>query len=177
MASETTVDTFADTVEWLLDLYDIDRSARSLRQARRAVITAYRDLPSKAHWSYFKRRVQFQTEASQAVNLAYDHTGGTYERLLTLTTGTWPTNAALGRVLLDSVAYDIEERKSNTEVTLSVASNPGADVAATDATWFRSVYTLPVRFIRSGEFYEIASSRRLTCVTPSEISENSIGDL
>lgn len=167
--AETEIQTYQDMVEHVLDLYDLDRTARNLRAARRAVMTAYRDLPSLHRWSYLTRRVQVQTEASESHTVVYDHTGGAYERQLT-TTGTWPTNAALGRVLISNVVYDIESRKSSTVLTLTSSSNPGSDVASTSATWFRAVYPMPVRFTRGHRLMDPSTGWALMPVTPQQVS-------
>jgi len=167
--AETELRTYGDMVEMALDLYDLDRTARNLRAARRAVLTAYRDLPTMHRWTYLTRRIQVTTEASSSVTATYDHTGGAYERVLT-TTGTWPTNAALGRVLINNVVYDVESRKSSTEVTLASDSNPGEDVSSGTVTWFRAVYPLPVRFIRAHQLVEPSTGWALTPLMPKEIA-------
>lgn len=163
------VHTYADAVEHVLDLYDLDRTARNLRMARRAVLSAYRDLPTMHRWSYLTRRVQFKTEASESHTAVYDHTGGAYERMLT-TTGTWPTNAAYGRVIIDNECYEIDARKSATVITLTSDSNPGADVASGTVTWFRSVYSMPVRFTRGHRLIEPSTGSALSPVTPVQVS-------
>lgn len=121
---------------------------RELRMAKTACITAYRDLVNIHPWTYYQRRTTLATEADYSTGtVGYDHTGGTYERQLTLATGTWPTNAARGCVKISSVSYDIEDRKSTSVVTLTANSNPGADVAAgTSYLWYRDAYPLPVNF-------------------------------
>lgn len=140
--------TFEDVVEHVLDMYDIDSTARNRRQARRALLRAYRDLPQMRSWTCFSRQAVINTVASYSTGtVEYDHTGGTYERQLTLTSGTWPTWAALGRVLINNVSYTIDERKSGTVVTLTESSNPGQDVAAGETyEIFRESYPFPNNF-------------------------------
>lgn len=112
------------------------------------MLKAYRDLPSRHQFSYLTRRRLMQTVASQnSSTVTYDSTGGTYERMLTIAAGTWPSWAAYGRVVIDGVHYDVDERKSSTQLTLSEVSNPGADVASGTAyVIYRSSYPLPVNF-------------------------------
>lgn len=140
--------TFEDVVEHVLDMYDIDSTARNRRQARRALLRAYRDLPQMRSWTCFSRQAVINTVASYSTGtVEYDHTGGTYERQLTLTSGTWPTWAAMGRVLISNVSYTIDERKSGTVVTLTENSNPGQDVAAGETyEIFRESYPFPNNF-------------------------------
>lgn len=141
--------TYQDLTDRLLDIFDLDRAAsRDLRMARAAVLTAYRDMHQRAHWSYYDRQCVVLTVAPyETGTVAYDHTGGASERQLTLTDGTWPTWAASGRVIIDDVHYDVESRVSSTIITLGESSNPGADVASgTTYTIYRSAYDLPSDF-------------------------------
>lgn len=123
-----------------------DISALATRDARTAVLQAYRNLANCHRWSYLTQRGRLVTSAPQTTGtIEYDHTGGTYERMVTLTGATWPTWVANGELVISDIAYEIAERKSSTVLTLSVNSNPGADVAAlTTYTVQRSTYPLPI---------------------------------
>lgn len=140
--------TYEDVVEHVLDVFQIDRAdgSRSMRMARRAVDTALRDLPRQARWAYYDRVFSFLTTASQTSStITYDHTGGTYERMVTLASGTWPTDARYGVLKIGDAKYRVAERKSSTVITLHEYDNPGADAAAgTTYTWYRDAYPLPV---------------------------------
>jgi len=145
-------------------------TGRELRMAKAAVVTAYRDLPNVYPWTYYQRRTTFATEADYSTGtVAYDHTAGTYERMLTLTSGTWPTNAARGTVIIDSVHYDVEDRKSDSIITLTANSNPGADVAAGESyVWYRDSYPLPVNFRSIQTIVDCAlADRPLEYIPPS----------
>lgn len=175
--SEVEVWTFHDTVEHLLDLYDLPYEGRNLRQAVRAVLKAYRDLPQAHRWSYFYRSQPLRTEASQDTgSVVYDHTGGTFERQLTLSGATWPTTAAYGRVTFADTVYDVSTRESDTIVTLTEEGNPGADVASTDYTWFRSTYPLPVGLRRASPVVEGGTTTYLEYVTPAESLARFVGE-
>lgn len=166
LQTDTLVYTFQDVVEHLLDLHEIDRTPLNQRNARRAVLSAYRDFPNKHPWSYFYRQRLIQTAASYSTGtVAYDHTGGAHERLLTLTTGTWPTWAYYGRVIIDDVHYEVEDQKSDSLLTLREDSNPGADVTA-GATYeiYRNAYPLPANFRRLGHLVDIEQRRALPVV-------------
>lgn len=140
--------TFEDVIEHALDMYDIDPTPRNRRQARRALVRAYRDLPQMRSWTCFTRQSVLNTVASYSTGTVdYDHTGGTYERQVTLTSGTWPTWAAIGRLLINNVIYTVDERKSSTVLTLDENSNPGSDIAAGETyEIFRESYPLPNNF-------------------------------
>ena len=118
------------------------------RDFRSAVLGAYTDLASRYDWLYYHTEHEIRLEAQYSTGtIAYDHTGGANERQVTLTGGTWPTNAIEGRIKIADVRYPIESRVSDTIITLPADINPGADVAAlTTYTWLRSSYTLPADF-------------------------------
>lgn len=162
MATSRELWTFADAVEHVLDTASASGAAQQRRKARRAVLNAYRRFPLEDDWTYFLRRGQFTTEASQtAGTIAYEHTGGTYERQLTLSSATWPTNARYGMVEIADVPYFIEDRKSTTVVTLRIDSNPGADVdAGTAYTYWRNVYPVPLDFRAIKELRDLSNTGR-----------------
>ena len=118
------------------------------RDFRSAVLGAYSDLASRYDWLYFHTEHDIRLEATYSTGtIAYDHTGGSNERQVTLSGGTWPTNAIEGRLKISDVRYPIASRVSSTVITLPTDINPGVDVAAsTSYTWLRSSYTLPADF-------------------------------
>ena len=137
--------TYADTHARLMDWTGGADSTRTSNLARRAILDAYRDLPMVRNWNYYYGRGRIVTDDDYSTGtITYDHTGSTYERELTLATGTWPTNAAKGVVQIDGVEYQVDRRISSSIVTLKSETNPGADVAAgTSYQWYRDTYTLP----------------------------------
>lgn len=141
--------TYRDVLDHVLDAtVSGDRSARNQRSARRAIDEAYRELVNKREWNYYNRRYQFASPADQTTGtVAFDYSGGTYERMLTLTGATWPTNAVFYEVIINSVRYEIEDYKSTTVVTLTERANPRADIASgTTYTLAQSLYPLPDDF-------------------------------
>jgi hypothetical protein len=175
-AAITEVWTFQDAVEHVVDFFDLEQTARNLRMARRAVTTAYRDLPFKHRWSYYDRLNSVHTQASGTLTAVYDHTGGAYERVLTATAGTWDANAIYGEVVLGNDRYDIATRESSTEITLSPHSNPGADVASGSVTWMRKSYPLGISFRRASPVVELAESWMLEYVTPATLHQLEVGN-
>lgn len=148
MPASRDLPTYQDAVDRLLDIFDIDRTGRDLRLARNAVSAAVRAVSQAAHWSHYDRACTIQTVASYSTGtIEYDHTGGSSERLVTLTSGTFPTWAANGWIIIDNVHYEVDSRVSSTALTLAENSNPGADVAAsTTYTLYRHIYNLPTDF-------------------------------
>jgi hypothetical protein len=167
--SGTQIWTFRDVVDYVLDSHEIERTPLDERRARAAVLQVYRDMPAKHCWSYYYRQRLMQTVASYSTGtVVYDHTGGAHERLLTLTTGTWPSWGTYGRVIIDEVHYEVEERKSDSLLTLKSDSNPGADVASTTYEIYRSAYPLPTDFRKVNRLWDVDENRQLPVVDPTQ---------
>jgi len=171
--------TFADAIEHVIDVFDTDRGRRPQRNARRAVLNAYRDFPNWHEWSYYARRGQIVTSAPYTTGtVAYDDATNT----VTLTGGTWPSWAEYGEILLTSdsdtgiARYKVDRVVTTTTLTLSPYTQPGADLASQTFTLYRSLYPLPEPFIRCGPVVEIASSHWLTHVSPSEMLDRLSGN-
>lgn len=146
--------TFSDMVESLVDSARGSGLAEERRLARRVVMDCYREFPQRADWSYFNRTGQVRTEASStAGTLAYDHTGGSSERLVTLTGDTIDTTTGkYFSVIIANVHYPVDKVLSTTTFTLTEGQNPGADVAAgTSYTLYRSFYPVPSDYRRGQE--------------------------
>ncbi|NLX55069.1 MAG: hypothetical protein GXY58_08145 [Planctomycetaceae bacterium] len=178
LRSATEVWTYQDAVEHLLDVFDSDRAGRPLRMARRACHEALRELVSAHRWKYYDCRHVFQTEAPYSTGtIAYDHTGGAQERLVTLTGGTWPTSTAHYLLVISGVPYPVDQWVDATNVTLRADANPGADVAASTAyQLYRTSYPLPVGFVGGGELWDLADERQVEFVSTDEELQDSIFD-
>ena len=144
----TPIHSYHDIVDHLLDYFGGLEDGRNIKMSKRAILSAYRQLPTLYNWSYYYKRGRVTSVAAYSTGtVAYDHAGGTYARQVTLTGGTWPSWAARGIVQISNVSYDVHERKSDTVITLSVNSNPGADLTAgTSYKLSRDAYPLPVDF-------------------------------
>lgn len=166
---------FLDIVEHVLDVFlDGDRAKHSRRMARRAVLDAYEDLGNARNWTYLYRRFLIATVAQQNTgSIAYDHTGGSAERLVTLTDATWPEDVIYYELIVGNVRYEIERRVSDTEITLTEQANPGADVAAGTAyTLVKAAFPLPHTFqSRVGLVDANSRGRRLEYVAPAEFQQ------
>lgn len=160
--------TWKDLIDHLVDWLGGNPGAEAHRDARRASLQGLRKLASAARWSYLYDRLRVNTVAPYSTGtVAYDHAGGAHERLLTLTSGTWPEWAAQGSVRIGEVSYEVAERKSDTLVTLSVNSNPGADVASTSYTLYRDTYPLPTDFTAAGPLIIVGHSTLLSYEVPT----------
>jgi hypothetical protein len=174
--SGSTVWTYQDGMEHLFDGRDHTRTAGQQRAARRAILQAYRELPQKHYWNYFQRRMLLQTVDSYSTGtIAVDVTGGTYERMVTLTTGTWPTWAASGRIIIGGVHYEINRRESASVITLQSYSCPASDVASgTTYEIYQSAYPLPVNFRRLRRCYDVSQNLEIRQVTPTSEHSDSV---
>jgi len=150
--------TYRDTYEHLLDVFGLAGSDQNVtvRNLRRAIVEAYRRLPGLNHWAYYLRTTMVQTDATYSTGtIAYS----TSTNEATLTSGTWPTNAALGVLIISEVQYKIARRISSTVVELDSVSKPASTVAAgTSYRWARFRYLLPIDV---GDIREVINSQYL----------------
>ncbi len=160
--------TYSDLIAHILDYLGSNATQEAARDARRAALDAYRELSHAHRWMYYQARGRVQTVAHYNTGtIAYDHTGGSSERLLTLTDGVWPTWAAQGVLLVNDVAYQVAERQSDTLATLDIDSNPGQDVAADTAYYiYQDTYVLPHDFLEMEQLFEAQNSFWLEYADP-----------
>lgn len=165
--------TLADVVEYLIDGANATGIAEERRKARRAVLDAYREFPQRDEWAYFTRPGQVTTQASYATGtIEYDHTGGSEERLVTLTSGTVPDNVEWMTLVIDSVEYQVERAISSSTFTLTEFSNPGEDVAAgTEYSLFRSMYPVPIDWRTGSDPLQLSGWGAPCYVTPAQFME------
>lgn len=161
--------TFKDMIDHLVAYLGDNATKDAVRDVKRAAIDGYRELTTSHRWSYFFQRGRISTVASYTTGtIAYDHTGGTYENEITLTSGTWPSWANLGQIVISDIVYQVSERKSDTVITLLATSNPGADVdAGTTYTLYRDTYALPCDF-QSMDTIQLVNFWPLVFVHPRE---------
>lgn len=158
--------TYQDLVEHVLDMFDSPRSGRPLRMAKRACQEAMRELTHACQWSYYDTNYKFRTAANLTTGtVAYDHTGGAYENLLTLSGSTFPSNARLYTIILSGAHYPISRYIDTTRVVLDPDQNPGADVAAgTTYTMYRASYPMPMDFVQMGRLYDRDNDKEIPLV-------------
>ena len=136
---------YSDMLDYITALTDGGARTKDLRMYKEAILGAYRETTMACEWSYYigEGRVDLVANYSTGT-IAYDHTGGSSERMVTLSGGTWPTWIQYGRIRISDVVYEVDTRVSGTVITLTESSNPGADIAAgTSYQCYRSGYPLP----------------------------------
>lgn len=163
--------TYHDLVDDLLDSIGGSGDNRNLKQCKRAVIEGLLDITQRRQWSYLTKRHRIVTDAPYSTGtIAYDFTGhASGERIVTLTTGTWPAWAARGVLWISNVPYEVRTRISDSLIQLEEYSNPGADVAAsTSYTLVRDTYTLPADFSSCGNIAELEEGWGMVYVPANE---------
>jgi len=142
--------TFADVIEHLIE-WSRGHSGTVPKEAiMSAINAAYEDMAGLHDWPFLLRPGRIFLHAEQTDGtIAYDHTGGTYERELTLTDDTWPDWCIDASVRIGNVTSDIAAKKSTTVVTLDEMMNPGQDVdSGTGYSLYQRRDKLPADFGR-----------------------------
>lgn len=156
------VRTYQDAVDYLHDVFSVDKTPKFVRLVRRAIDEAYRDLPYRAAWTYYRRREIINTVAPQSSGtISYANS----TRIVTLTGSTFPTNAQSYRIIIGNSAYDVEKYLTSTTLLLPDNQNPGTDVASgTTYNLHRAGYSLPDNFRRMLGIYDPNQQRELISI-------------
>lgn len=151
MPASTVLYTYRDLIDHLVAYSGGVGHAAQMPRVRFAIQQAYRNLVNFHNWLYlFRQRKMLFSAPYTTGTIAYDHTGGTYERMVTMTTGTVPSWVAEGHLKIGNSWYEVESRKSGSVFTLKENNNPGEDVASgTSYTIYRSRYLLDADFRRT----------------------------
>ena len=141
----TPIFTYTDVLQSMLDWCNVPTTdAVTLRKIKRAIQSAYREFFESRTWAVMMDRSRIVTQpVYNTGTIAYTNS----TRTITLTGGTFPSWANLGRIVFGSPAleYQVVANPSSTTLTLSVNVNPGADVAAGTAyQLWQDTYPLPV---------------------------------
>lgn len=141
--------TFKDITERLAD-YLGGANEKDARDYRRAARDALREIADSFPWGYYVTQGRLNVFGAYSTGtIAFDLTGGAYERLLTLTDGTWPAWAADGTVEIGGLQCEVEQRISDTLMTLTERACPGEDVdAGTSYSLWRDSYPAPSDFYK-----------------------------
>lgn len=140
--------TFQDLLDHLVGHRHGGTDDATHRDIKRAVLSAYDDIQLRFNWRYYEREHTIFVEGLYNTGtIEFDYTGGSSERLVTLTTGTWPSWAGNARIKIGDVVYDVYSRLGSSTLQLSEGSSPLEDVASgTSYTLFQDIYPLPPDF-------------------------------
>lgn len=166
--------TYQDAINHLLDYLGADVGTEALRVSKRAIQNTLRTLPRMHRWTYYYNHGRINTFGTYSTGtVAFDYTGGAYERMLTLTGGTWPSWAIDGTIRIGGANYKISGIQSSTVATLDLIQSPTGDVpAGTSYTLFCDEYILPLDFISSDEGLDRNSFACLSYVHPRQWLSN-----
>ncbi|SIO37942.1 hypothetical protein SAMN05444166_4229 [Singulisphaera sp. GP187] len=145
--------TFQDIIDHGIDYLGGNPSDQVKRDCIRAALEQYRDLVNVHNWTYLYTQGRIVTSAAftgdtDEATITYTHSGGTYDRMVTLSGAIWPDWASNGFLRIGEAAYRVEERKSATVVTLTDTLNPGDDLpAGTRFMIYRDTYLLPDDYV------------------------------
>ncbi len=176
--------TVSDVRERLLSRLGGNPAGDAQSDINRAIADAWRELPNLYNWTHFLSAYRIMMSAPYSMGtVEYDHTGGAYEHMLTLTDGTWPTWAARGYVRIGTVIAWVKERISDTILTLEDSMNFQQDIAAgtsyeiaqdsypmppdftscerglPEDNWNVMVYNRPSEWLTSQRFLQVSSGQ------------------
>ena len=158
--------TYIDVCGHLLDNLGGSTDAESERKCRIAAQHGYRELATLHRWNYYMGMGRFTTSAPyQTGTITYSNS----TRQVALAAGTWPTWSARGSIRISNIPYPVNQRLSDTVLTLREQDNPGADVAA-GASYqiFQEIYRLPTDFVAIDDVVKLNSGIMLTQVPARE---------
>lgn len=166
--------TYQDSVDGLIDFVGGGPSDQVLRDVRRAVAEAYREIPNVHKWPYLYRHGRLVTQApyfgidpagvNPRATIQYQHSGGVRPRLMTLTGGVWPSWAASAFIRVSTAEesfnfqmFRVSQVLSATTLVLDDQINPGVDIApGTTFIMYQDSYQLPADLISQDQpFYEL----------------------
>jgi hypothetical protein len=138
-----------DAVEDLLDTLGGNPAVSPHRSIKRGILAAYREFPSLFDWQFLFAIGRLNLYGVQNTGtIAFDLTGGAFERLVTISDATWPTWAERGYLQIGEVTYEVDRRIDATRLVLREGNSPPADVAAGSAySLGLDSYPLPVDFM------------------------------
>lgn len=114
---------------------------------RLAAQEALRELTSR-RWTYLLRTYRLTVPAPYRTGtVVYDHSGGSSERLITLTSGTFPSWAGSATIRIANRHHKVSSRLGNTTLQLDSVENPGDDVSSSSFILFQNRFALPADFV------------------------------
>ncbi len=145
------IHTYADAIDNLAEFTGAHSRSANQSELRKCVQSAYREIAMVRDWSFLNVNGRVHLKAAKSTGtMVYDHTGGEEERLLTLSSATFPDWIIDASVQFGDVVSDIEgidTTDPTTIATLDAMMNPGKDVASGEFTLYPRWYRLPADFM------------------------------
>lgn len=166
--------TYNDLLIEMIDYAGARISDVEARIWKRACVDGMRSLCMNraAEWRYYNAQCRFLTDASVELTGYYDHTGGSSELLLTVTSGTIPSWIEFAHISYSGTYYEVARKLSSTTIALSVRSNPGADIGSVGSPvvfdCYRTAYPLPADFLKFVSIYSGTNKTVFEYVTPDD---------
>jgi len=130
------------------------------------VRSAYRDMPKTYQWGYLRRRARITTNAAYSTGTIAIVAS---TRTVTLTTGTWPSWAVYGELVVGTAVYK-PKSVSGATMILTTDRCPASDVAAgTSYQLQRTTYPLPADYRHLNDLFEVASGFQPAYVPISDV--------
>jgi len=169
-----------DMIQSLRDYCGAQAGGGLDRDARRALIDAYREYESDHNWTYYQKHGRIQVYGKYTTG-SVTYTQATQQ--LTLTNGVWPSWAGRGYIRIGSgtnntvpsnpasgvVAYLAINRISDSILQLDPVLNPGSDITIQCAfTLYEDTYEMPDDFQASDQWYADVAWGGMTYVRPNQ---------
>jgi hypothetical protein len=156
--------TYADIVQRLRDKRGLAGSTREMHMLKIAVQDALTELAGRSTWRHYNRRASVTTKAVSYHTASYDAS----TMVMSIATGTWPTDAQYGEVVYDNQRYKVASRLTDTTLLIHSATAPAANFTSKAVTWMQASYALPfmIREIRS--VIDEDAYRPLVYMSPSD---------
>lgn len=147
--------TYEDSILHALDYLGAGTGTQGegLRDCKRAVLGAYRDLATEHKWSYLVTTGRIQLNPSYTDGVAeFDKTGGASENLWTFDPGPLPDWAGLGMIRVGNVIYQVDQRIDDTTLTTLAPYTPASDIESTSFALYQDTYLMPRDFTSTDQF-------------------------
>lgn len=145
---------YQDIIQRLTRYIGGNKKDASSAEIRDAIQDALRDVVDGYHWQSLQATYMLALSAPVTLTLSYDHTGGSSERIWTVTSGTLPSWSNYGTLRVGNNDWPIQRQLDSTTLQSPVEVNPGADIASTsNVQFYRDSYTLRPEVLRVGAVY------------------------
>lgn len=164
--------TLQDLIYMMLIRTGSQTGATQNARITKAIQSAIQALPSKHRWNYYHRQSRFNASPEVTFDITYDRTGGSSERLVTITSAhTWPEDATYGELLIGDISYRVHRRLSDTTATLAPGMERAEDYTGS-AKWQRRAYSFGREIRKIHYMHNLTTDRPIGMLPPSRFAIN-----